>query len=135
MYDNIGRKIKGLAETIFIVEAVLSAIVGIALWAETGVKWCALILFCGPIIAWVSSWLLYGFGEIIDKLCEIEDKTRLKTPNKKKEEQNSKVYIENPTGDYDDTEFSIPQVVCPNCGMQHDFDYPKCPKCKYEYDN
>ena len=22
---------------------------------------------------------------------------------------------------------------CPNCGKKHDFDYPKCPFCKYEY--
>lgn len=30
----------------------------------------------GPVIAWVSSWLLYGFGELIDKTCEIEYNTR-----------------------------------------------------------
>jgi len=30
-------------------------------------------------------------------------------------------------------EEEIPQVKCPNCGKNHDFDYPKCPFCKYEY--
>ena len=27
----------------------------------------------------------------------------------------------------------LPQRTCPNCGREHDFDYPKCPYCKYEY--
>lgn len=27
----------------------------------------------------------------------------------------------------------IPKVKCPVCQTVHDFDYPKCPKCKYEY--
>lgn len=30
-----------------------------------------------------------------------------------------------------DTSGQIPQVVCPNCGQQHDFDYPRCPYCKH----
>ena len=76
MYDNIGGKIKGLAKATFIVEAIASVIAGIALGIATEEWWCALILFCGPIVAWVSSWLLYGFGEIIDQLCDIEQNTR-----------------------------------------------------------
>ncbi len=27
----------------------------------------------------------------------------------------------------------LPQVVCPKCGTQHDFDYPKCPRCSHDY--
>ena len=30
-------------------------------------------------------------------------------------------------------EEELPQKQCPNCGKKHDFDYPKCPFCKYEY--
>ena len=30
-------------------------------------------------------------------------------------------------------EESLPQKQCPNCGKEHDFDYPKCPFCKYDY--
>ena len=26
-----------------------------------------------------------------------------------------------------------PQVKCPVCGKQHDFDYPRCPFCKHTY--
>ena len=28
---------------------------------------------------------------------------------------------------------TLPQKTCPVCGAIHDFDYPKCPKCKYDY--
>lgn len=27
----------------------------------------------------------------------------------------------------------VPQVLCPACGLRHDFDYPRCPRCSYEY--
>lgn len=30
-------------------------------------------------------------------------------------------------------EEEMPQKQCPNCGKKHDFDYPKCPYCKYDY--
>ena len=30
-------------------------------------------------------------------------------------------------------EDSLPQRKCPGCGRTHDFDYPKCPFCKYDY--
>lgn len=27
----------------------------------------------------------------------------------------------------------VPQVKCPRCGRQHDFDYPKCIYCDFDY--
>ena len=35
---------------------------------------------------------------------------------------------------YDEAEDRIAQVRCPKCGTVHDMDYPKCPKCKYNYE-
>ena len=29
----------------------------------------------------------------------------------------------------------LPQKTCPQCGKQHDFDYPKCPYCQHDYQN
>lgn len=29
----------------------------------------------------------------------------------------------------------MPQKQCPSCGKKHDFDYPKCPFCKFDYYN
>lgn len=34
-------------------------------------------------------------------------------------------------GDYSDPD--LPQRECPNCGKVHDFDFPKCPFCKFDY--
>lgn len=78
MYDNIGGKIKGLAKAAFIVGAIAAVIAGIALMAsdEDMILIGLLVMVGGPIVAWVSSWLLYGFGEIIDKTCDIERNTR-----------------------------------------------------------
>ena len=33
----------------------------------------------------------------------------------------------------DAVEDDLPQKQCPKCGQRHDFDYPKCPFCKYDY--
>lgn len=30
-------------------------------------------------------------------------------------------------------EKELPQKKCPKCGRSHDFDYPKCPYCQYDY--
>jgi hypothetical protein len=33
----------------------------------------------------------------------------------------------------DETSDELWQRTCPKCGEKHDIDYPKCPKCKYNY--
>ena len=30
-------------------------------------------------------------------------------------------------------EKTITQIQCPKCGKMHDFDYPKCPFCRYNH--
>ena len=77
-YHDIGKKIKGLAKITFIVESIASVIIGICTLIEMDFDSLApiAIIICGPFVAWVGSWLLYGFGEIIDKLSEIEKNTR-----------------------------------------------------------
>ena len=89
MYKNIGEKIKGLAIALFIVDAVLLVVAGLivifqgVLFELFGyVLLGFLIALAGPFIAWVSSWLRYGFGELINKTTEIAENT-----NKKKEEK------------------------------------------------
>ena len=74
-FNNIGKKIKILA--------VVSAIIAGILWVSVGIKQCALAqklgeyganylesgLFCiivGPIISWVSCFVLYGFGQLVE---------------------------------------------------------------------
>ena len=67
-YHNIGKKIKTLAMVGFIVETILFALYGVLIVAEnrdfilTGL----LVIILGPIFAWISSWLVYGFGQLIE---------------------------------------------------------------------
>ena len=78
MYENIGSKIKGLAKATFIVESIAAVITSITLMATDSdmILVGLLAMVGGPIVAWVSSWILYGFGELIDKVCDIERNTR-----------------------------------------------------------
>ena len=143
MYDNIGGKIKGLAKATFIVEAIAAIIVGIVLLVETDEWWCALILFCGPIVAWVSSWLLYGFGEIIDELCDIEHNTGMimkpselkKARNHHESETKSRNCQERLKKQKEAIaeEENVVMIECPDCGEELFFDkelsHAECPYC------
>lgn len=79
-YTDIGKKIKGWAKWIFIIEAIASVIGAIALLftaEDGGMIFAALLtLILGPVLAWVSSWILYAFGELVDKTCENERNTQ-----------------------------------------------------------
>ncbi len=81
MYDNIGSKIKGLAKITFYVEAIAAVIGGISLMAEDEelAAMGFLLMIVGPLVAWVSTWLIYGFGELIDKTCDIAQNTSAST--------------------------------------------------------
>ena len=56
---------------------------------------------------------------IIDKTPDLESMKNYQSSNEKSSEQES--------------ESSIPQIICPKCGTKHDFDHPKCPNCKHNY--
>ena len=87
MFDNIGGKIKGLAKVLFWLEVIAAVIVGLVLVEDTdGLS--LLFAIAGVLVAWISAWFLYGFGEIIDKLCDIERNTR---GGERKSEAQSKV--------------------------------------------
>ena len=67
-YENIGGKIKGLARAAFIVEAIAAVISGLVMMVEDDdmIPFALLVMVVGPIVAWVGSWLLYGFGQLIE---------------------------------------------------------------------
>jgi len=87
LYENIGGKIKSWAKWIFIVEAIGAIITGVVLMAtdEDLIVYGLLTSVCGPIIAWVGSWILYAFGELVEKTADNENNTRqiLKKLNEK----------------------------------------------------
>jgi|GEM_PF-1092379 len=73
LYTDIGVKIKNWAKWIFIVEAIGAVIAGIVLLADEFILAGLLTLVCGPIIALVSTWLLYAFGQLVDDTYAIRN--------------------------------------------------------------
>ena len=106
-FKNIGNKIKILATIIAIIGSITSVIYGIILIFKTnydieGILW----LIIGPIASWISCFVLYGFGQLVDnsdKLVEtkninnVENKTIItEVKNNKKANTNTKT---NPNND------------------------------------
>jgi len=98
MYDNIGEKIKWLAKFIAIAGIIVSVISGLIIFigAITGAKISSffgssssnngtvvltgfltgiLYMVVGSLISWISSWFLYGFGELIENTAIIAENT------------------------------------------------------------
>lgn len=76
MYNAIGKKIKFLAQFLFAVPTTIAFIIGFVLLFKNAWVISLILVVVIPLISWISSWFLYGFGEIIDKLCDIEQNTR-----------------------------------------------------------
>lgn len=81
MFDNIGGKIKTLAMVCCWEGIIGSVFAGIlclyALRSEYALIIGLPILFGGPLVFWVVSLFVYGFGELIEKATMIEKSTRL----------------------------------------------------------
>ena len=83
MYKNIGVKIKGLAYALCIIGAVVSIIMGVAyvlqgvLQSQDNAHLLIIIgvwtIIIGPLLSWLATWFIYGFGELIDKTSKIAD--------------------------------------------------------------
>ena len=79
-YTDVGKKIKGWAKTIFIIEAIMFVVVAIIMLFTAEDGWmiftAIMTAVVGPIVAWVSSWILYAFGELVDKTAANERNTQ-----------------------------------------------------------
>ena len=141
MYKNIGKKIKGLAIAIAAIETLLFVFLGVAMIIETEeFIWLAVVLGA-PIVAWIFSWLLYGFGEIIDKLTTIEEHTRKEQIQSEEYENYEQEKIEAEQGDWDGNYSAEGENAEDENNDRPDYAEPKqymCPTCNstvYEGDN
>lgn len=81
MFENIGKKIKRLAETICWIGIIISVIGSIILFTisadayePTGLIIAGFsILIFGTLFSWIGSFFMYGFGELIDNSQEIKE--------------------------------------------------------------
>ena len=88
MFNNIGGQIKGLAKVICWLGIIASVIIGILLimsatnrngyysYTDTNMVITGiLVMIMGSILSWIGSFVLYGFGELVDnssKLVELK---------------------------------------------------------------
>ena len=84
MFNNIGRKIKTFAKVmcwIGIISSVLAGLVMIAASfsgraATAGILMGIAVALVGSLISWVGSFMLVGFGELVENTAEIAANTR-----------------------------------------------------------
>ena len=75
LFKNIGEKLKGWAMCLFVLEVISAIIGGIGLIAaDDGNVIGLVVLIGGPIAAWISSAVLYAFGELVEDVHAIRDK-------------------------------------------------------------
>ncbi len=94
MWNNIGHKIKTLAKVICWIGIVLSVLSGIVLIAggstvrsygytyNTGNTVLAgiLVIVLGVLGSWLGSLTMYGFGELVERAMNIDDKLSARKP-------------------------------------------------------
>ena len=66
MFDRIGGKIKALASVVCWIGIIIYAIVGLVLMFTTSFFSGLLTIVLGGLVAWIGSFLLYGFGQLIE---------------------------------------------------------------------
>ena len=166
LYENIGGKIKNWAKWIFIVEAIGAVMAGITLIATDDDLILAglLTLFCGPIVAYVGSWILYAFGELVEDVHAIRDKEgttkevnakrkaekKIKREAELKEQQEAaarakreakeraKRQEENKSQNNELSDDDFIDIACPKCGEMLSFLKNEtkgiCPECGAEFE-
>ena len=150
LYENIGGKLKGLAKAMFIVETVAAIAGGIALIAidEDLMLYGLLVLLVGPFVAYLGSWFLYAFGELVEKMCRNESNTRViikflkenqmqtrEKPAEPKEVAPQSAYTPNIDAaiGYEEANAYVPSgkntIVCPQCNIEQPISRKICWNC------
>ena len=151
MFNNIGRKIKTLAAVICWITILAFFILGIVLVSKGGdrnhygyVISGLILMFAGPIVGWLGSCLLYGYGELIDKTQETAQNTRQllrfcgqPDGNGKSGEENTPLQEASPaapghTCAYCGANLSDGARFCPMCGFENSVRKTVCPACGAE---
>ena len=130
MFEDAGRKIKGMAEVMFVLLCVFGFLAGCVIMKE-GVAGL-IIWIVTPIVAWVLSLLLYGFGEIVDAAIAAE---------KEEAEPSSVVRRESSVlrrADlHTEEEKMVKNHICPTCQKQliasDTGELWICPNCQTKY--
>ncbi|MBE7062274.1 MAG: hypothetical protein IJN25_05475 [Clostridia bacterium] len=124
MFSHIGKKIKVLAWCIFVLIVIAGVVLGAILSNEENEILPFFILsFCGVILGWFNSFLLYSYGELVD--C-----------NQKQVQQNAQMIAllskaaPSPAGAENATQAASTVWFCTACGTRHtDSSLSQCLQC------
>ena len=72
MFDNIGGKIKRIAETGCWIGIIFSVIMGLFFMLD-GISGALFYFVLCPIASWLVSVLIYGFGELVENSTESKE--------------------------------------------------------------
>lgn len=126
MFDNIGRKIKGLAKAITVIGIIFSVFIGlIVLFDEEGIGLYIIVFGC--LSSWIGSMFLYGFGQLIENTDKLvmycEGGIHGTQPNAAPPKQQDTV--EQPVRRIS----SQPDWVCSSCGFHNLGHILSCQSC------
>lgn len=84
MFNNIGRKIKTLAKVICWIGIIISVVAGVVMVvgstssydSTVGIVGGILTAVLGSLFSWLGSFMMVGFGELVEKTAEIAANTR-----------------------------------------------------------
>ena len=118
MFNNIGSKIKTLAQVLTWIGIIGSSISGIVLMAEDEDLIAAglLTIIFGCLFSWVGSFLLYGFGQLVENSDRIAANTS-KNPSSytaPATQYAPAAPAAQPAPDLNNA--SVNHMFCPNCG-------------------
>jgi hypothetical protein len=124
MFYNIGGKIKVLAMVTTIIGIIFSVIFGIIIMTENFFSGLFLMLVLG-VSSWVGSFMIYGFGELIECAQRIARNTRQPLPSSLLQSANATAKTHpqrtEPT--------TSTKILCPDCRQEIYENTQKCPYC------
>lgn len=72
MFENIGSKIKTVAVTLTWLGIVMSVLTGLVIFLDGSMEGLFIMIF-GSLFSWLGSFLLYGFGQLVENSDKLVD--------------------------------------------------------------
>lgn len=147
MFENIHRKLKGLAYIIAIVGMLGSVIIGAILISQGSDRYGTaelitsgwIVIIIGSIGSWISAFVFYGLGELIEVALQIENNTS----QNKKEQAFTPPSEDSLKPTNRKLDISEPSIIshkekgwtCPKCKRANVGDNQTCVECGYLRNN
>jgi len=115
MFDNIGKKLKGLALFLCWGGIILSIILGLLIFG-VGNIYGVLTMVLGPLSSWISSWIIYAIGEIAENTQIKRNDREISEKKRNDRDISEKKRIESVFKSYSSNQASTIRKCCPFCG-------------------